>query len=1097
MANIQEVSFDETRFEASKMVIIKGFDEVIASAKRLDGLKIVPGSGGGFSELKQQSAAASLEIKKAALETANLKRETAAYALEQRKMAAERKAAAQSDKQASLDAVNAQRLKNSALAEERLQLEKNQSAEAARNKAEEEYFVSVGTTAKAKKDEQAQIKLTGEEMLKQQALRKQLETEARAELKATVREELAEKGSIEQRRLALTRLTLAYDRLSASERATPQGQRLGGVVSGLSQQVKDLEKEAGNRNRLNVGNYPGAGGADASPAGVSNGLNKISSAAGNLFSGLRKIAYIIPGLGLAGVIGLLTEPIIAGVSALLSYGKTELEVKKQTEELAEATQRLVEVQKDLNAANGEAINNIDRLEKEVQLAQALGKSRADILKTEIDIASKRALAANQQFIETGGFGQQAELQNAALVDAIEYNTAAQQLNDILKERKTNPNAGFETSKGVFQIADKDLVPDLTTTVDLLEKKAKRSAKAAEDQKAINLNNFSTQKDFLIKQAELEAYYAQQALELSTETAKQKAQKIIDANERILADDRNFEQERIAALRSTADQRKKIIDADLKKITDNPANRNEDGSLTTEAKLAISKAAADRLKIEKDLQGSIFNVQEEYRKRRLTAELETNKSIVSVHQEYYDEITKSDSYSYDQRLAAFTEYYTEETNLINRQFEYDKATRIMTLDEMFALEQDHNAKLKSLQEKARKEISEVFVSSQMAQLTEAEAADNLRLSQEELSLYKSLKNKKDFAKQAEKLERETQRATIENALSADRAIVESGKSTIEAKKASALRIKQNQTALNKLGLEEQQADEKDNQALKDIYYQIELKAVETFFSLAQKLADNYYQKRIDQLEEERRMLDENSAAEIENIKNSTLSEQEKAAQITQIQASQQAKKEQIANQEQALKIKQAKLDKAINISRIITETALAVIHALTTGDPLTRTASAILAGITGAAELAAAIAAPIPTFGEGTDNAPGGPAWVGEKKTTSGYQPELVQEKGGRSYITAGPLLLNNLPKGSRVTPLSDTINNALYSSMITSTAGVLQMADQAAAAKNNDRLLHDLIDTIESGNRATQNVFKKQRMPNVNVTVNGMWGAYVDKNFKN
>lgn len=78
-----------------------------------------------------------------------------------------------------------------------------------------------------------------------------------AALKNSVRESINERGSLEQRRAALIRLTSAYDRLGAEERKTAAGMRLGTIVKGLSEQIGTLE-QATNRGQRSVGQYGGA-----------------------------------------------------------------------------------------------------------------------------------------------------------------------------------------------------------------------------------------------------------------------------------------------------------------------------------------------------------------------------------------------------------------------------------------------------------------------------------------------------------------------------------------------------------------------------------------------------------------------------------------------------------------------------------------------------------------------------------------------------------------------------------------------------------------------------------------------------------------------
>lgn len=142
---------------------------------------------------------------------------------------------------------------------------------------------------------------------------KESERQNAAALKNSVKEANAAKGSLDQRRLALTRLRATFDGLNEAERNTPFGQRLAKTIPQLNEQVLTLEKSTGRAQR-NVGNYG----------------NAFQQAAGKAWSGLKMIANILPGLGIAGLIGFALDPLIEYVSQLDA-------VKKSTEALATET----------------------------------------------------------------------------------------------------------------------------------------------------------------------------------------------------------------------------------------------------------------------------------------------------------------------------------------------------------------------------------------------------------------------------------------------------------------------------------------------------------------------------------------------------------------------------------------------------------------------------------------------------------------------------------------------------------------------------------------------------------------------------------------
>ena len=149
-------------------------------------------------------------------------------------------------------------------------------------------------------------------------------------------------------------------------------------------------------------------------------------------------------------------------------------------------------------------------------------------------------------------------------------------------------------------------------------------------------------------------------------------------------------------------------------------------------------------------------------------------------------------------------------------------------------------------------------------------------------------------------------------------------------------------------------------------------------------------------------------------------------------------------------------------------------------------------IFGALQIATLLAKPLPTYGEGTDNAAGGTILVGEKKKGNGYEPELVQPVNDKPFWTSRPMLLNGL-KGAKITPLSkmsDNLNAAMYNNMISATASLI-----TGGATTNE--LAEIKEAIERTGFATAAAIKRQKAGSVTVNVHGSWGAYIDKNVKN
>lgn len=177
------------------------------------------------------------------------------------------------------------------------------------------------------------------------------------------------------------------------------------------------------------------------------------------------------------------------------------------------------------------------------------------------------------------------------------------------------------------------------------------------------------------------------------------------------------------------------------------------------------------------------------------------------------------------------------------------------------------------------------------------------------------------------------------------------------------------------------------------------------------------------------IDRKKEADIDAVNVSAISAQDKANKIAAIDARAAAQKEALEKRQRQLDIQRAQFEKAANITGIVIETARAVVHQLAIGN----LAGAISVGAIGAAQLALAIAAPLPKFAQGTDDAPGGLAWVGD-----GGKGELVITPQGQVMQTPSVPTVMNVPKHSIVLP---DARAALESGMVVNRYGRLVQQD--------------------------------------------------------
>lgn len=199
-----------------------------------------------------------------------------------------------------------------------------------------------------------QLSASKKELAQDLAIEKLKQQEATAALKNNVREMLNEKGSLENRRAALIRLTTVYDRLNKAQRETPSGQRLQTIIDNLSKSVGELELKT-NRGQRNVGQYP----------------NKFAEGLGKVWGGLKMIANILPGLGIAGLLAFAIDPLMEYIKGLDLFKYKITEAKVAQEDMAKALS---------GSEYGKAVTNVNELRINLDLAKQGLISKESVLK---------------------------------------------------------------------------------------------------------------------------------------------------------------------------------------------------------------------------------------------------------------------------------------------------------------------------------------------------------------------------------------------------------------------------------------------------------------------------------------------------------------------------------------------------------------------------------------------------------------------------------------------------------------------------------------------------------------------------------------------
>lgn len=311
---------------------------------------------------------------------------------------------------------------------------------------------------------------------------------------------------------------------------------------------------------------------------------------------------------------------------------------------------------------------------------------------------------------------------------------------------------------------------------------------------------------------------------------------------------------------------------------------------------------------------------------------------------------------NERLAALQSFIIDKVELINKTADFEKNKAGLTADE-----------IKAIEKKKQDEINEVFLDAAIKRLEIIESISK-------------------------------------NDLPALKTLAQSFSDAINAGISDA-----NQEMLKGFDTEKELIQRK-----KDLYKQL--------YTELSGLAFDFFTNNIDReknaIQEQIDLLERKKAKEIEAINATATSAEDKAARITIAEKRAQAQREILEQRQRQLDQQRARFEKAETITNIISETALAVIRALGS-KPFTpaNIALAALTGAIGAAQLARAIAAPIPKFRTGknlsmfqsNDNYEG-PALVGD-----GGKHE-VHISGGKATLTPNTPTLTHVKKNDIILP---------------------------------------------------------------------------------
>jgi hypothetical protein len=224
--------------------------------------------------------------------------------------------------------------------------------------------------------------------------------------------------------------------------------------------------------------------------------------------------------------------------------------------------------------------------------------------------------------------------------------------------------------------------------------------------------------------------------------------------------------------------------------------------------------------------------------------------------------------------------------------------------------------------------------------------------------------------------------------------------------------------------------------------------------------------------EKELMEQRFSDERMQIEQGVGTQRDKARRLNLIERQAQDERIAMMHKEAQIKRKAAIVDRTTSINKIIENTAVGISGVWANPGYPWAIPLSILVGVLGAAQIASVAATPIPQYAKGTQSAPGGLAWVGEKGS------ELMVEPGGKTSLTPGTATLMNLKRGTKIIPHHD----------------VIQMIANKDTVVNNEINLDKLIDAQKETTQAIKTLNRQSKRSTGLSSNNAEWNEYLRRN---
>lgn len=772
--------------------------------------------------------------------------------------------------------------------------------------------------------------------------------------------------------------------------------------------------------------------ATASALGLSLAEDVVAASAEGATAAVTGLntALIATGLGaliliIAAAVGFLIYKIIEWTA------NTKLTIKQQKELNDALDEQLATLRAINNLKDATNKDDIDQLQHALELEEKSGQNQYAILAVRQKLANLNAAQAEDKLSYVTAQAEN-KYSGEGLIGADAVTKAKLDAQEQLIRATYNSNALQKQLSIELGKPDKDRIAEKKIT----------AMKEAKEEADSRIKYYKSEFDFY-NDADANATKAHREqqnliLEIDKFTKEQQRKLVLalietevslrkDANERILSDERSTLAQRLTAIKSNAQQSRRQTSANLADVVNNP------GSTPEEIKAARVKARAENVQTNRDEFQKDRDTKREYYVRDRDADTQTFILRQQDRQAQAKEILDDDKSDFNARTKAQSQLYEAQRAEAGAQFLRDLDQLGMTDEEKLKLSKDYETKLLQLNINYNKTREDEQKKDHQKQIKELENfydkqrdTATIKNAEANIALNKQLLTGKlgpaAYDRRKEELNyREQVNAGQTNVSEAEGKVNETQAGTKARLDAEADLAKARMDLSDLITSHEEKNIKKRNE--------LERQAAEETANTLVTLIDAGFEKQIANIEKQIKKNDILKEQETSRIQASTLGEQQKAVTIDILNKQTAANNESLQKREVQIKIRQAKFDRDVAVAEAIEQGTIAALAALKI--PVYGEAEAIAIGIITAAKVAQILARPLPTYGFGTEDHPGGPAWTGDR-----YQKELILEPGKPAVWSKAYPNIMDLSPHTKVIPLDD-LERMQRSNMFVDDRGIL------------------------------------------------------------